>query len=51
MTTGIAQLREERYRFTVETQGIAYSTKQLRSAVLHDEDTVWSDDDGDDAAP
>lgn len=46
MKSGLAQLREEKYRFTVETQGLSYTTKHY-NAGAQDEDTVWTDDDED----
>ncbi|GLC33264.1 hypothetical protein PLESTM_000042200 [Pleodorina starrii] len=46
MKSGIAQLREEKYRFTIETQGLHYTSKHQRLAA-QDEDTAWTDDDSD----
>ncbi|GFR48555.1 hypothetical protein Agub_g10454 [Astrephomene gubernaculifera] len=46
MKSGLAQLVEEKYRFTVETQGLAY-TNVKEVATAKDEDRAWTDDDSD----
>ncbi|EFJ49289.1 hypothetical protein VOLCADRAFT_104388 [Volvox carteri f. nagariensis] len=46
MKSGIDQLREEKYRFTIETQGLAYTTKHHRLP-NQDEDADWSGGDSD----
>lgn len=42
--TGLSALREEKFRFTVETQGLHYSA-QPKVEASEEDDTVWSDDD------
>jgi hypothetical protein len=41
--TGLSALREEKFRFTVETQGLHY-TAALKVEASEEDDTVWSDD-------
>ena len=46
MKNGLAQLLEEKNRFTVETQGLLYTTKR-KDVAARDEDVAWTDDDSD----
>ncbi|GIM00833.1 hypothetical protein Vretimale_5742 [Volvox reticuliferus] len=50
MKSGIEQLREEKYRFTIETQGLLYTSADRRSST-QDDGTAWSEDDSDRDVP